>query len=424
MSRSQPAHAAGRLGEAARRGRPARILEADFQLAPYAIEPARRRPPRPDASRRHATTSAESRHRDPVQADQPAEYFGRLAVRYRAAGWSPARRPGTKTSTRRARLRNRPRHAAGNATPRLGAGGADVRPRLGPARRPWRTRKTAASSSNAPAPTVADVFGELADTQQPNTKGASMLTLRLTPRSRSRCAALGIANTRRSAAGGLRSRHGLRGGVTLRELPRAPARGARAADDLGGAAVGAGIGRTRLRALNARAMREGHVNLAARWRCRPPAPMAHQPPMPMNRSNRTDGLVVVHARDEVNRALAGHGGRESTSPPHQHCDALALVALLLEQTRRARRTRSDQLEPAASRRASRDHPGPRFPRRSQLVSQTEPALAPAQPPPPGARPARPPRRPRANWLSAGSAPSPSAGSDRAAPSIRTKPHRR
>ena len=30
----------------------------------------------------------------------------------------------------------------------------------------------------------------------------------------------------------------------------------------------------------------------------------------MNRSNRTDGLVVVHARDEVNRALAGHGGRE------------------------------------------------------------------------------------------------------------------
>ena len=50
----------------------------------------------------------------------------------------------------------------------------------------------------------------------------------------------------------------------------------------------------------------------------------------MNGSNRTDGLVVVHARDEVNRALAGHGGREYTSPPHQHADALALVALLLE----------------------------------------------------------------------------------------------
>ena len=41
-------------------------------------------------------------------------------------------------------------------------------------------------------------------------------------------------------------------------------------------------------------------------------------------------LVLVHARDEVNRALANHGGREYTSPPHQRADALALVALLLE----------------------------------------------------------------------------------------------
>ena len=41
------------------------------------------------------------------------------------------------------------------------------------------------------------------------------------------------------------------------------------------------------------------------------------------------GLVVVHARDEVNRALANHGGREYTSPPHQRQHALALVALLL-----------------------------------------------------------------------------------------------
>ena len=41
-------------------------------------------------------------------------------------------------------------------------------------------------------------------------------------------------------------------------------------------------------------------------------------------------LVVVHARDEVNRALANHSGREYTSPPHQRADALALVALLLE----------------------------------------------------------------------------------------------
>ena len=52
----------------------------------------------------------------------------------------------------------------------------------------------------------------------------------------------------------------------------------------------------------------------------------------MNGSDRTDGLVVVHARDEVNQALAGHGGREYTSPPHPRCDALALVALLLERT--------------------------------------------------------------------------------------------
>ena len=50
----------------------------------------------------------------------------------------------------------------------------------------------------------------------------------------------------------------------------------------------------------------------------------------MNGSDRTDGLVVVHARDEVNRALAGHGGREYTSPPQHRADALALVALLLE----------------------------------------------------------------------------------------------
>ena len=43
----------------------------------------------------------------------------------------------------------------------------------------------------------------------------------------------------------------------------------------------------------------------------------------------TDGLVVVHVRDQVNRTLAGHDGREYTSPPHQRTDALILVALLL-----------------------------------------------------------------------------------------------
>ena len=43
----------------------------------------------------------------------------------------------------------------------------------------------------------------------------------------------------------------------------------------------------------------------------------------------TDGLVVVHVRDQVNSTLAGHSGREYTSPPHERSDALTLVALLL-----------------------------------------------------------------------------------------------
>ena len=43
----------------------------------------------------------------------------------------------------------------------------------------------------------------------------------------------------------------------------------------------------------------------------------------------TDGLVVVHVRDQVDATLAGHDGREYTSPPHPRADALALVALLL-----------------------------------------------------------------------------------------------
>ena len=42
-----------------------------------------------------------------------------------------------------------------------------------------------------------------------------------------------------------------------------------------------------------------------------------------------NGLVVVHVRDQVNNTLAGHDGREYTSPPHHRADALALVALLL-----------------------------------------------------------------------------------------------
>jgi len=39
--------------------------------------------------------------------------------------------------------------------------------------------------------------------------------------------------------------------------------------------------------------------------------------------------VVVHARDDINGSLAGHDGREYTSPPHTRGDALALVGLLL-----------------------------------------------------------------------------------------------
>jgi hypothetical protein len=43
----------------------------------------------------------------------------------------------------------------------------------------------------------------------------------------------------------------------------------------------------------------------------------------------TGDRVVVRVRDQVNRTLAGHGGREYTSPPHERADALTLVALLL-----------------------------------------------------------------------------------------------
>jgi hypothetical protein len=43
----------------------------------------------------------------------------------------------------------------------------------------------------------------------------------------------------------------------------------------------------------------------------------------------SDGRVVVRVRDQVNRTLAGHDGREYTSPPHERPDALTLVALLL-----------------------------------------------------------------------------------------------
>ena len=43
----------------------------------------------------------------------------------------------------------------------------------------------------------------------------------------------------------------------------------------------------------------------------------------------SDGLVVVHVREQINMALAGHEGCEYTSPPQARPDALALVAVLL-----------------------------------------------------------------------------------------------
>jgi hypothetical protein len=49
----------------------------------------------------------------------------------------------------------------------------------------------------------------------------------------------------------------------------------------------------------------------------------------MSTPSATDDRVVVRVRDQVNRTLAGHGGAEYTSPPHERADALTLVALLL-----------------------------------------------------------------------------------------------
>ena len=52
----------------------------------------------------------------------------------------------------------------------------------------------------------------------------------------------------------------------------------------------------------------------------------------MSTPNTTDGLVIVHVRDQVNVTLAGHDGHEYTSPPHEPADALTLVGLLLGRT--------------------------------------------------------------------------------------------
>ena len=74
--------------------------------------------------------------------------------------------------------------------------------------------------------------------------------------------ALGLANTRRSAAAVLKTRLRRRE-ITLREILANPPEELERQMTWAVLLWTPGIGRTRLRALNARAIREGHVNLAA-----------------------------------------------------------------------------------------------------------------------------------------------------------------
>jgi hypothetical protein len=74
--------------------------------------------------------------------------------------------------------------------------------------------------------------------------------------------ALGMANTRRSAAAALKTRLRRRE-ITLREILENPPEELERQMTWEVLLWSPGIGRTRLRALNVRAIREGHVNLAA-----------------------------------------------------------------------------------------------------------------------------------------------------------------
>ena len=74
--------------------------------------------------------------------------------------------------------------------------------------------------------------------------------------------ALGIANTRRTAAAVLKTRLRRRE-VTLRDILERPPEELERQMTWEVLLWAPGIGRTRLRALNARAIRDGHVNLAA-----------------------------------------------------------------------------------------------------------------------------------------------------------------
>ena len=191
--------------------------------------------------------------------------------------------------------------------------------------------------------------------------------------------ALGIANTRRSAAAVLKTRLRRRE-ITLREILASTRRGARAADDLGGAAVDA---RDRPHTA-ARAERPRDPGGARQPRRptrrahRTPAQLARRPPMPMNGPARTDGLVVVHARDEVNRrspaTAAASTPARRTSVPTRSRSSRCCSNDPSSPTRR----RADQLEPAACRRATHDHPGPRSRHSRSRLAQTRTVTAPAR----------------------------------------------
>ena len=143
-------------------GRPARILEADFQLAPYAIEQLvgdLPDPTPPGNTRRHRRRVE---HRDPYKRISPPEYFEQLAgievprgglVRC-PAPWHEDQHPSCSVGTDS--TRGWKCHASG-----CGAGGAiyDLASVL--LGGPWGRELRGEQFKRARA-YVADVFGELA----------------------------------------------------------------------------------------------------------------------------------------------------------------------------------------------------------------------------------------------------------------------
>ena len=77
--------------------------------------------------------------------------------------------------------------------------------------------------------------------------------------------------------------------------------------------------------------------------------------MPVSPPGGEHGLVVVRAREIVNPILAGHEGREYTSPPQPREQALALVAVLLRYGGARRRHQRRRVELRGRRRPARDH---------------------------------------------------------------------